>query len=157
AELIRSAETGRVYVTYEVRDEPGPELSEDEARKALSLESSGAPGEASADDGPDDGTETEEVAGAPPDGADPPDIVATAYGRPPPGEPVAASRLRLSPPGVYKNLPNTDSVNTESHNGVRAFAEVYGQWPADHILSRVTAEGAYEALNRKDKLDCDVG
>jgi hypothetical protein len=159
AEVARSAETGRVYVTYEVRDEPGPELSEDDARKALSLESGGAAGEASDDEGAGAGTEDDsgEAAGAPPAGADPPDDRPTGGDRPPTGSPEAARRLRLSPPGPIEESLKTDSEKPESPNGVRAFAEVASRWPVDHVLSRVTAEAAFVALSRKDQADCDAG
>src|ERR1700680_3361665 len=35
-------EDGTTFMIYEIRDEPGPELTEDEAKRALALESSAA-------------------------------------------------------------------------------------------------------------------
>jgi hypothetical protein len=133
---------GRVHVIYEVRDEPGPELTEDEARSALSLVSSGAgPGESMEDDGEGDGTEPEV------DGADPP----AAYGSPPTGQPEAGSRLRPSPPGPIEDSLKTDSVKTESPKGVRAFVDVKAAWPTDHVLSYVVCEAIHAGLTDADK------
>lgn len=147
AEVTRLSD-GRVHVIYEVRDEPGPELSEDEARSALSLVSSGAgSGEAADDDG--EGDESEH----PPDGADPP----AGYASPPTGQPGAASRLRLSPPGHLKNLLNTDSVNTESTKRARAFSAVKSAWPIAHVLSGVAAESAFLGLKESEKEPCCRG
>lgn len=144
AEITRSEQTGRVYVIYEVRDEPGPELSEEEARSALLLVSSGAgPGESADDDGEGDGAD------------DNPE--ATGYGSPPTGPPGAARRLRQSHPGPIKNLLNTDSVNTESTQCARAFSDVKRAWPPMHVLSSVAAEAAFVGLKETDKNACAAG
>jgi hypothetical protein len=130
---------GRVHVIYEVRDEPGPELSEDQARSALSLVSSGAgPGESNDDDGSADGTEANGEAALP--DADP------GGGLPPTGQPEAASRLRPSHPGSIEDSLKTDSVKTESPKGVRAFSNVLEAWPAEHILSMVACENLHASL-----------
>jgi hypothetical protein len=42
AERKRHQDNGTTFVIYEIRDEPGPELTEEEARRALALESSAA-------------------------------------------------------------------------------------------------------------------
>lgn len=141
AKITHLQGTGRVHVLYEVRDEPGPELSEDEARTALSLVSSGAgPGETMDDDGPEDGTEN---AGQP--DADP------GGGMPPTGQPVAAARLRPSPPGYREEVLKTDSQRTESTNGAWAFCNVLSKWPNEHVLSRVVCEGLHAALTDRDR------
>lgn len=134
---------GRVHVLYEVRDEPGPELSEDEARAALSLVSSGAgPSDAADDDGEDEGTEQQ------PDGADPP----AGYGLPPTGQPEAASRLRPSPPGHRDESLKPDSQSPESYqHGGRDFADVKALWPVDHVLSYVACEGLHAGLTDRDQ------
>lgn len=142
AQITRLSD-GRVHILYEVRDEPGPELSEDEARAALSLVSSGAgPSESADDDGSEDGTE--EAGEASPD-ADP------GGGSPPTGQPESASRLRPSPPGYKKEKLKTDSQRTESTKGVRAFQAVLSKWNPDHVLSRIVCEGLHAALTDADQ------
>lgn len=129
---------GTVSVVYEVRDEPGPELTDDEARAALSLVSSGAaPGESSESDGPEDGTEDRPAEGDPPE---------TAYGQPPTGQPGAAGRLLESPPGASKSLLKTESEKTDPHSGARGFWEVQALWPKDHITSPFACEKLHAEL-----------
>jgi hypothetical protein len=109
AELARRP-NGTICVEYEVRDEPGPELTADEARSALSLESSDAgPGE-SCDDGMADESAPEPGSEADPDPPDPPPA---GDGSPLTGQPSAAGRLRQIPPGI---LEKNDSAKTESEN-----------------------------------------
>lgn len=133
---------GTVSVIYEVRDEPGPELSEDEARAALSLVSSGAgAGETSAIDGEGDGTDDTGEARA--EGADPPP---TGGGQPPTGQPGAASRLLETHPGPIRESLKTESVNTDPPNGARAFSEVRSAWPSDHIASAFACEKLHAEL-----------
>lgn len=131
---------GTVSVIYEVRDEPGPELTEDEARAALSLVSSGAgPGEVSADDGPEDGTEA--TGEHPPPDSDP------GGGQPYTGQPGAASRLLETRPGPIRESVKTDSVTTESPIGARAFSEVVALWPKDHVASAFACEKLHAELS----------
>lgn len=120
---------GTISVIYEVRDEAGPELSDEEARAALSLVSSGAGSTGSSDDdGPDDDPPESE-------GADPPT-----------GQPGAASRLRQTHPGPIRESLKTDSVNTESPNGACAFSGVLGLWPRDHVVSSFACEKLHAEL-----------
>ncbi len=140
AEVTRLS-NGAVHIIYEVRDEPGPELSDEEARAALSLVSSGAgSGDPADEDGSADGPDHYEG------GSDPP-----ICGAPPTAQPEAASRLRLSPPGPIEESLNTDSVKTESTKAVRAFADVRAKWPGDHVLSVVACESLHLGLTDKGK------
>lgn len=130
---------GTFHVIYEIRDQPGPTLSDEEIRRALSLVSS----ESAADDDHADGDEA-------PD--DP-----SATGDPPAGEPVAGDQGVATRHWPTKNLTNTDSEKTESPNRAGALARVIGKWNSDHILSRVTAESALALLSDKDFADCEAG
>lgn len=143
AEVTRLSD-GRVHVIYEVRDEPGPELSDDQAKAALSLVSSGVVfGDPSEDEYlEDDPQETD---------ADP------GGGQPYTGQPGAANRPPSAAPRYSKDSLNTDSEKTESTKVARGFSGVIGKWPPEHILSRVTAEAGLASLTDKDFIDCDNG
>lgn len=131
---------GRVSIIYQVRDEPGPELTAEEAKAALSLVSSGA-GPGASDHDSDDGESGDPPRGLPAEGR------AAGGGQPPP----------VNPPPLYKNLPNTDSQNPESTNRSRAFCDVLAVWPSGQILSEATAQGAFGELDLQDRSDCVDG
>ncbi|HYM33361.1 MAG TPA: hypothetical protein VEU47_18830, partial [Candidatus Cybelea sp.] len=85
---------GTSYVIYDILDEPGPELTEEEIRRALSLGSS---------DAPTDGPEAK---------IDPDDVPET--GQPPTGYPSLADPALAEPYVANNNILNTDSPRTES-------------------------------------------
>lgn len=139
AEVTRSAD-GRVSIIYQVRDEPGPELTAEEAKAALSLVSSDAgPGDSAHD-------ETGDTGGDPPPGAADGGRPAGG-GQPPPA----------NPPRPYKTLQKTDSQKTESTKGARAFFEVLAKWPPGHVLSETTARAGFANLDAEDQADCIAG
>jgi len=133
---------GTFHTIYEVRDEPGPSISLEEAKAATSLVSSDAdPSESDdSDDAAGDACEPERV-------NDPPDT-----GQPDAGQPDTAN-----PSWSYKSLQKTDSVKTESPNGARAFSDVSSAWPKDHILSDVAAAAAFAGLIDQEKSACIDG
>lgn len=139
AEVTRASD-GRVSIIYQVRDEPGPELTAEQAKAALSLVSSGA-GHGASDHDSDDADD-----GDPP-GVRPAEGRAAGGGWPPP----------VNPPPPYKTLQNTDSQNPESTNRARAFCDVLAVWPPSQILSEATAQGAFGELDLQDRIDCIAG
>lgn len=126
---------GRFFTVYEVRDEPGPDLSDDEIRSALSLGSSEAD-DADFDDS-EDGAE----------GADPP-------------TPDGGVPERGVPKGYVASIEEATKhgfTKDESTKAVRDFARVISRWPAEHVLSRATAERELLSLTDSDFSDCDTG
>ena len=128
---------GTFHIIYEIRDEPGCELSEDEIRRALSLVSSEAA---------DGESEADAAAGHPPETGDPP--------TPKPGVDGQGVVGRHWP---IEDSLKTDSVKTESPNCARVFADVKAKWPLDHILSSVAAEAAFASLKESEKEPCHRG
>jgi hypothetical protein len=129
---------GTFHIIYEIRDEPGPTLTEDEIRAALSLVSSEAgDDESDVDAGPNHPSVSE---------------------HPPPCQRGVADQ-RVADNGVApkKELLNPDLEKPDSPNRARVFADVQREWPIEHILSSVTAEAAYVALNDSDADDCYRG
>lgn len=123
---------GRTHVIYEVRDEPGPQLSDDEIRSALSLGSSEAAEPESDGEGPDRVPETEVA-----DTGDPP----TGY--PATGQPATGNPYVAPIEGVTKNGFTKD----ESHqSGVGAFAAMREVWPAGNVLSFLACEALHANL-----------
>jgi hypothetical protein len=118
---------GTYHTVYEVRDEPGPELSLADAKAATSLVSSDADGDpAEAEtDAPNPGRQND------PPGTPQPDA----------GQPGAAN-----PSWPIRESLKTDSEKTESTNGARAFADVLEQWPSGHVVSPFACEQAHAAL-----------
>lgn len=128
AEKIRLS-NGTFSVTYEIRDEPGPEMSEAEVIEALSLVSSEA----------DDASDEEDIDPVPPD-------------KPPPTSPELASQLRQGVRGpVIKDLPNTDSPNTDSTKAPPLWREFRKLWPSGDILSPLACEKLFAALSPDDR------
>ena len=78
---------GRFSTIYEIRDEPGPELSDDEIRTALSLASSEAGGSNFDSDGAEQSPDVE-----PPDTGDPPHTGHPGVGQPATGNPYVDSK-----------------------------------------------------------------
>lgn len=129
---------GTFHTIYEVRDEPGPTLSPEVVKAALSLVSSEA---TEADDGDEQSTDH------PPDN-----------GPPPTGEPGAADQLRQTRRGASKEaLLNTDSENPESPTGARDFADVKAKWPREHILSDFAAAQVFAGLTGQLQNACIGG
>jgi hypothetical protein len=128
---------GTFHIIYEIRDEPGPELTDEEIRGALSLVSSEAA---------DGGSSDDDEAGQLRETSDPP--------TPQPGvdDQGVAGRNRT----IEESL-NPESLNPESHKHVRAFLDVKAAWPSEHVLSTVTAERSFLALRDADKNPCFDG
>ncbi len=129
---------GTFHTIYEVRDQPGPTLSAEDVKAALSLVSSEPP-DIDANDG------------------EPGDHLPDS-GPPPTPQPEAADQLRQTRRGSSKEeLLNTDSINPDSPNQVCGFADVLQTWPPEHVLSSVTSEAAYASLTKSLKIDCFEG
>jgi hypothetical protein len=90
---------GTFYVLYDIRDLPGPELTDEEVRRALSLESS----EATLDDAA--------VKSAPEEVSE---IDSPGTGQPYLADPSPANPATAKPPPAYIDKPNTDSPRTDS-------------------------------------------
>jgi len=129
AEKIRSVETGRFYIDYEICDEPGPELSEEEIKRALSVVSTEAADDAS--------TSSE---GDPEQPA------------PPLCSPGVDSQGVVTGGVAYKSLPNTDSLNPESTKADGVFwSDLQKAWPPDDVLSVLVCEKLFASLSRSDR------
>lgn len=138
---------GKMFVIYEVRDAPGPELSDDEIRNALSLASSGATETDSEGDGADETSTDPPADGQPPPTGDP------ATGQRGVGQPATANPYVVPIEGTTKYGFNKD----ESTKDARAFVDVKRAWPAVHILSDVASESAFLGLGDADKDACVQG
>lgn len=133
---------GRIFTIYEIRDEPGPELSDDDIRRALSLASSEAEESDVGGPDPDDHPDT----GDPPTpnpATGQPGVVQPAT-----GNPYVVSKEETTKYGFTKDLPTKTA---------RVFADVLQAWPPAHVLSSVTAESTYAALSEQAKNDCFLG
>lgn len=119
-------ENGTFHIIYEIRDQPGRELSEDEVRGALSLVSSGvADGESDVDDATDQLRETR---------------------APPTGEPGVDDRGVVTRHWPIDDSLNPEQPRTESTQSGRVFVDVRKAWPPDHILSMVACEALHAGL-----------
>jgi hypothetical protein len=132
---------GTFHTIYEIRDEPGPELTDEEIRRALSLGSSEA-GESESD-----GDRSGEPTTDPPDTGDP------ATGQPHAGQPATGNTVVAPKEGATKSGFTKDELTNRAHG----FVDVQREWPIEHVLSSVTAEAAYVALNDTDADDCHRG
>jgi hypothetical protein len=110
---------GTFHIVYEIRDERGPALTDDEVKDALSLVSS-------------------EAAETP---------------CPPPGQPGVGEPGVADTPLVYiESLPNTDSLNPESHQtGGGIWTDLQKAWPYVDVLSPLVCEKLFAVLTRKDQ------
>ena len=118
---------GTFQVIYEIRDEPGRELSEVETREALSVESTGpVAGEA---EGEDD--EPDHMPGTDP---------------PPTGQPGVANQGVAAPPLAIEELQTTGSPRTESTQLAGGFLTMRAIWPSEHVLSYVACENLHVGL-----------
>jgi hypothetical protein len=136
---------GTFHIVYEVRDEPGPELSDDEIKAALSVVSTGA-GPDNSDDDEGQGDPGHDVEGA--ESAHPPPTENPSWSA---GQPVLAEPSTANPSRPIKTLQNTDLQRTESTNRARDFADLRQGWPAENVLSEVAAERAFLDLTDADK------
>jgi hypothetical protein len=126
--------TGAFHVIYEIRDEAGPELSEEEVRRALSVGST----EAASDDAEDSNA---------PDASHPPEPCA----QPPTGypAPVDAPLASRTSPSKKEGLLNTILPNTESTQALwKSFAKM---WPSAHVVSPLVCENLFAALTIENK------
>lgn len=124
---------GTFHVVYEIRDQPGPELSEDEVRRILSLRTS----DMAADVETEDEIEAkDEEVNAPPTGY--PSTVDPSTGNP--------------SPAIYKDSLNTESTkNSHPQKGGCDFRDVKAKWPIEHVLSPVVCERLHLELCDADQ------
>jgi len=130
---------GTFHIIYEIRDQPGPELSEDEVRRALSLVSSEAA------DGESEGENVTETAA---------ETAADQLRQthpPPTGQPGVDDQGVVTRRWSSKSLLSTDSVNTESTKLACGFGDVLAKWPPDHVLSAVVCEAQHAGLTDKGR------
>jgi predicted transcriptional regulator len=132
---------GRFFTVYEVRDEPGPELSDEQIRAALSL------GSSEAGEGDTEGDRTGEPTTDPPATGDPP------TGQPATAQPATGNPYVAPIEGVTKNGFTKDGI----HQSGWAFSDVRAKWPADHVVSSFAAEQAFAALNETMRAACHDG
>lgn len=124
---------GRFFTVYEIKDEPGPSLSDEDIRAALSL------GSSDADDADIEGDD--DAGPEPPERALPEPALPEGY--------VVSSK--------EKTLLNTDSTKEIPTKASRAFSDVKARWPVEHVLSYVTCESLFAALNDATKEACHQG
>ncbi len=117
---------GTFHIVYEIRDEPGRELSEDEVRGALSLVSSEVADAESAEEGAADHLRE--------------------TGDPPTGQPGVADQGVATRPWPIRDSLKTDSPRTESTQSARAFCDVREAWPSHNILSIIACESLHAGL-----------
>lgn len=130
---------GTFSVIYEVKDEAGPELSEQEVRGLLTAH----PSDLSGDD------ESEDVENHVDNSAQPTENESEITS-PPTGQPTTVSRLRQTRPGSSIDSLNTESINPNPTKARGAFANVQTKWPADHVLSLAACETMHARLNDED-------
>lgn len=136
---------GTYFFIYEIRDQPGPELSDEEVRRALSLVSSEAASDAS-----EEVLRSEDI----PEGALPPQHPPTGYpslADPPPADPQVAYKDIQT-----KDLPRTDSTKIERERE-RArekhalnLAEFKRRWPTNADDDQARVDRAWFALDVAD-------
>jgi len=122
---------GTFNIIYEVRDEPGPPLSEEEIRRTLSLESSEAATVESEEDG----------------NLDQPPVRAG-----PPPRQRGVDDQGVVEGGVVCNkdhLLNTDSKNTESTQAT--WSNFRKTWPPEHIISAFACENSFAELTDENR------
>lgn len=132
---------GTFLVIYEVRDEPGPELTVDEARAATSLVSSDAgPGEPADEEGPEEsGPDEGEKSGTDPPTENP--SWSADFQPSTTGLPATAGQHRQTRRGPLKEESiNPDSTKTESPKRARAFDDVKALWPTQNLASAFVCE-----------------
>ena len=133
---------GTFFMIYEIRDEPGPTLTDEEVRRALSLVSS----EAASDES--DVISSPETS---PEGVDPP----TGYpslADPSPGNPALANI------SIQNNdLPRTDSTQKPEREGARArekhalnLVEFKRRWPTNASDDQHRVDRAWYALSSEE-------
>lgn len=137
---------GTFHIIYEIRDEPGPTLSEDEVRGALSLVSS----EAAEGDNPGAGAVADRPVGGIPEG-DPQAKAPPETGDPPTGQPGVDDQGVAGRSWPKEDSLRTESPRNESTQKVRVFADVRAAWPPEHVLSAVVCEGLHAGLTDKAK------
>jgi len=129
---------GTFRLLYEIRDDAGPELSEEEVRRALSLVSS-------------------EVATAnslptyAPHASDPPE----PCGQPPPSQPGVDNQGVATGGVAYKSLTNTDSTRTDSTQAL--WKNLEKSWPSEHIISRLVCENLFVQLSLQKRQEALQG
>lgn len=137
------APNGTFFMIYEIRDEPGPTLTDEEVRRALSLVSSEAAS--------DEFAGAVSVPGAPENGVDPP----TGYpslADPSPGE-AEVAYIDLQ----NKDLPRKESTQKAEREGARArekhslnLAEFKRRWPTIASDDQARVDRAWFDLSLED-------
>lgn len=137
---------GTFFMIYEIRDEPGPTLTDDQVRQALSLVSS----EAMSDEN--------HVISSPYIAPDQP----PQSGDPPTGYPSLADPSPGRAEVAYKSLPNNDLPRTDStqkpeREGARArekhalnLVEFKRRWPTNASDDQARVDGAWYALSNDE-------
>lgn len=137
---------GTFFMIYEIRDEPGPTLTDEEVRRALSLVSSEA-----ASDESDVISSPNSAPDHPPDGGEPP----TGY--PSLADP-SPDRAEVAYIDIQnKDLPRKDSTQKPEREGARArekhalnLAEFKRRWPTNASDDQARVDNAWWALSNED-------
>lgn len=116
---------GQFVIVYEVRDEPGPPLSDEEVRAALSVVSTEVGDDESSDD---DGLES--------------------TGPPPPQPPLADHPVAT---GDWQESLNIDSQNTIPPKAAAIWRDLRDAWPSVDILSPIACEKLFAQLSQTDR------
>jgi hypothetical protein len=140
AQKIRHKDTGTFEIIYQIRDQPGPSLSEDEIRRALSLVSSEVATDESCDKDP-----AEDI---PEDPQSTPHLAST--GSPPPGDPPLADR------GVgfllKKDSTKTEREIAREHSRkAKGLAAFEARWPTAMADDRAKTATAWNALSEAEE------
>lgn len=134
---------GTTFVIYEIRDEPGPELSDDEIRRALSLGSSEAAHEDT------DAEPTPDISpDAPLSHAQPPTPYPSLVDPPPDNPSLAYIDIQT------KDLPRTESTQKQEREHARVrekhalnLAEFKRRWPTNATDDQTRVDNAWFALS----------
>lgn len=137
---------GTFFMIYEIRDEPGPTLTDEEVRRALSLVSSeAASDESDVISGPNIAPDEHRDSGDPPTGY-------PSLADPSPGE-AEVAYIDIQ----NKDLPKTDSTQKPEREGARArakhainLAEFKRRWPTNASDDQARVDGAWWALSNEE-------
>jgi hypothetical protein len=138
---------GRIAMIYEVRDEPGPELSDDDIRRALSLVSSEA---AECDD--DDPDEPSLDLKRPPP-TDPP-TGQPGVGQPATGNPYVDSKEESTKHGVTKDESDQNLRETRAREAKKFAREFRLRWPTAAVDDQGKLDKAIENLPEESRQAC---
>lgn len=137
---------GTFFMIYEIRDEPGPTLTDEEVRRALSLVSSeAASDESDVISGPNIAPDQHRDSGDPPTGY-------PSLADPSPGE-AEVAYIDIQ----NKDLPRTDSTKKPEREGARArekhalnLAEFKRRWPTNASDDQARVDSAWWSLSNEE-------